>query len=323
MENGSIGVAIKRGSPGYQYALTENSDPATTVSGGTFYVDNLYMEGLKAGNYTLTLQEMGGANLTSGTSSTGVSLTSSSFPASTSNFTFTAADDSFYDIGYTSANSNASAASILFGARVESYKLYPIINGKPLTSPVAELKDYDVVEIDRTSQSLTCKVNGEQVYTTSYAANNAAIYLGVNQYGEGKILNIIINKTLGNMTWRALGTGVTSQNSNGSTITMDVTLNLNCSSAPPIVPPQPVSSNLTTYYKQSSSMREESVKVSLDESSAASLAVFNMNGILVYKDEHKDARTDHVFDIKGLPSGTYIFKILTRSKEYTGRLLIQ
>jgi hypothetical protein len=325
--DGKIEIRIKHGYPGYTYVLTDKA-AQNIIKSGSFYGDTCQIDSLKAGVYLLKLKEIGGANLlnhsndpSAPTLATGVSLTSNTYSA-TSAFEFTPIDSSSYDIGFTTAKNNASAITINYGVKVENNHLYALVGGTVTSQPVAELKAEDRIRIERTTKNLSIKINDVQVYTQSFSSVTTAMYLGANQYGEGKILNIKIPSSTTLPSWRADTTGVKTEISTSDEIIEEVTLPKDCQEVI-VLPPAGKFPDFIIYYKHMEDMSVETVKLTLEEPSAANLIVFSMIGALVYQDEHKTPAVEHEFDVKVLPAGAYVVKVITHQKEYSGRLLIK
>lgn len=334
--DGSIDIGINIGTPIYNYTLTVDSvagmEYGATVASGTFVNDTHRIDSLAPGSYTLSVTQ-GGGNDIYGTGDTSYQTGLYDIKSYMSGETAwtTAATNSNYRIGLGTA---ITENNILYGFDVKGGTAYVISSGYTASSPLASIKNGDILSLKTVNGQMTYSINGEAVHReTVWPARlwRLCIRFGT---GETHITNLMTNgKPIETFTTSG---NVQIETPNTHTVGLTVHVGSECDATLP--------NGTEDMRKRQNIELQKGNKATIDQSSLvvnergnatrifdavlerditspATLIVFDASGKMM---EHKDMRGDSVknadFAVPG--PGVYIIKALTEDgKEFTKKII--
>lgn len=336
--DGSIEFLAEEGFRGFSYSLTNKTvqEPDKT---GTFFTGRLVIDSLKAGTYSLKIQELGGCNLirkendqqpAKAVSSAYFATTTGAFLEWTVAEAGTKASAGFM-FTPTGSFTDPQAISINYGIRMDGFNLYAIINGQQAASPFASVKAGDRIKIERTSSQMLFKVNNQQITSSSIVSPNYTYGVARIDSPSGAILNLKWDSGARITQWRT-SAGMKAEYSSGDAIVKDVILNAPCdgqlrsktdnntTTAREAV--EESAPRFTVFSGQTSS-HPVSARLVLKSPGRSSLVVFTLTGRLTWQKELDPHLADQVTDLPRLTPGVYIIKAITPEGEFSAKFIVR
>lgn len=341
--DGTIQVNILRGDEGFEYELVDQKDNEIKKS-GVLFGNELYINELSSGQYTLKLKELGGFNLISDSTAVeakAYSIQNIDWDRGGFFETILKGNDQNFQMGLSlHPRDNAVAnVNIRAGFEINQGRIYIINEHTKSNTPLDNIivKEGDRIQIYKdfnekvSPYKVYYKINGQTFYT-QYLSSYHFFAFKVNN-NDGRIYNI---RNTDGFTeslptyWNFQGVHPYPKSVNLSKTILEhtITLDENCLNKPENNRVYQITSNVDDdnhvqfYYKDFNNKSEITGKISLKNPSKIMISVFDYNGNMIYNKNNNEISKEHIVDISGLPKGVYVVKVFTEEGEFTKHISI-
>ena len=327
--DGQFTLNTDRGIRGFDYVLKDSS--GASVRNGWVPVRTINVTGLPFGSYELTVAEAGGYTFETSASSGGLlrAKTTNFLPAIDGNIAWRISSlTDTHTVGYTASSAAVGSTENVFhyGLKKAGDKLYKVENGKetPINTPV---RTGDEMKIVKGLMSISYYKNGSSVGMSMIRAQDYGLsFHGLIDFGSGptELLNANAEGFFNLIDYRWGTTdGVTAARATGASKKYAIQIPSGCGtvSADPIVSPEGSGAGLTVSVVPGT--RTLHVRLDLDAPSAVSLAVYDLKGTPVAREELAAAQTQTAEP--GVPGpGVYVVKAFAEDgREYGRKVIVQ